>query len=294
MKKNAVVLASLLVGCAATSAQPPTVPTGAAAVAAPAPSPPVTVDDLLRRVPEEGSVWIRLSVFREHPLGYRAEPFVLAWLGWDTTIQALSQHPMTELDWIEIVGPKDPAEERLMTRTAIPDDVMDARLAARADGTLRIVVRPRPHLVAGLPPDMAPEILKALAGARVADLPAEPDEALHVDFPNPHDVMPHLPAEVRHALVRVFSRPGSAAEGFADLTCDDEGSAARVADEVRARAERMNSFLVRLMTRDLLSGLAVTTAGCVVSMRIPANADQLSSLATLASGWLPPGGTPRR
>ena len=249
----------------------------------------MTVDDLLRRTPAEGSVWIRLSVFREHPLGYRAEPFVLAWLGWSTTIPAISSHPMAELDWIEIVGPKDPAEERLLTRTAIPDDVMDARLATRADGTLRIVVRPHPHLVTALPPDMAPDMLKTFVGARVADLPAEPDEALHVDFPNPHDVMPHVPAEVRHALVRVFSRPGSAAEGFAELTCDDEASAARVADEVRARADTMNSFLVRLMTRDLLGGLVVTTAGRVVSLRIPANADQLSSLATLASGLLPPG-----
>lgn len=242
----------------------------------------------MRRTPTEGSVWIRLSVFRAHPLGYRVEPFVLTWLGWGTTITAISRHPVTELDWIDIVGPKEAGQQRLMARETIPDDEMDAHLAARADGTLRVVVRPQPHLVTALPPDVAPDILHAFAGAQVADPQGEPDEALHVDFPNPHEVLPHIPADVRHVVVRVFSRPGSAAEGFADMTCDDDASAARVADQVRTRAEQMNGLLVRLMTRDLLSGLSVTTQGPVVSLRIPATADQISSLATLAQGFLPP------
>ena len=289
MIRGVLVFAGMLAACPASSA-PPATPSASAGSVTPAAPRFVTADELLQRAPNEGSIWIRLSVFRAHPLGTRVEPFVLAWLGWGATIAAISPHPVAELDWMAFVGPDDPARQRLLARTSIADDVIDARLAARSDSTLRIVVRPQTHLVAGLPPDVAPGVLKIVPGARVADPAAEPDEALHVDVSNPHGLMPRVPTAVRRALIRVFSRPGTAAEGFADLTCDDEASAAEVADELRARAAKMNSFLVSLVTRDLLSGLAVTTSGSVVSLRIPANAEQLAALATLAAGFLPAAG----
>jgi hypothetical protein len=289
---RAIALAGLLAAAACSGAvgQAGAPHGGAAGPTAPPPPAPVTADALMRRTPTEGAVWVRLSVFRAHPLGYRVEPFVLGWLGWGRTIRSISQHPVMELDWLDIVGPKDPGQQRLMTRTAMAttDDAIDTQIAARADGTLRVVARPQPHLVAALPPSIASDVLHAFVGAQVADPQGAPDEALHVDFPSPHDVLPHIPQEVRHVVVRVFSRPGSAAEGFADMTCDDDASAARVADEVRARAEQMNGLLVRLVTRDLLSGLSVTTQGAVVSLRIPANAEQLASLATLSQGFIPP------
>ena len=279
------LVAAATAGCGASLAGSNV--TATAAVARPQPPPPpTTVESLLRLAPSEGDMWLQLSVFRAHPLGMRAEPFVLAWLGWGTTIAAISPHPVTELDWIQIVGPKDPARERLLTRAAVTvaDVVLDARLAARADGTLRVAARPQTHLVIALPPDLAPDVLPSLPAAHVRDPPAETDEAMFADFPSPHDVMPQVPAEVRRAVVRLYSRPGSAAEAFADLTCDDEASAARVADAVRARVDRMNGLLTRMVLHDLLSGVEVTQRGPVVAIRLPASAEQLSSLATLAAG----------
>jgi hypothetical protein len=246
------------------------------------------VESLLGRTPEEGTVILRLSVARQHPLGARIEPFILAWPGWGTTLSSLTRQPLADLEWLEVVGPKDPAGERLLARTTAADEVIDARLQARSDGSLRVVARPQPHLVAALPPDGAPAILETLHTARVLE-PAgsDPDEALHVDFPHPHGVILYVPEEARRAVVRVDSRPGGAAEGFVDLTCDDEASASLMAAHLRARAGDINNLMVRVLTRDLLGSLSITVEGAVVKLRLPATSEQLESLATLAAAVLP-------
>jgi hypothetical protein len=45
--------------------------------------------------------------------------------------------------------------------------------------------------------------------------------------------------------------------------------------------------VVRVLTRDLLGGLAITAEGPIVKLRLPATKEQLESLATLASAMLP-------
>jgi len=290
MKTALVGLVSLVIACGSAAGNVP-----AATVTAPVVAPvsaAQTVDGLLGRTSEEGSVMLRLSVARQHPLGGLIVPFVLAWPGWGATITSLTTDPLTDLEWVDVVGPKDPAHERMLVRTAAPDETIDARLQARSDGSLRVVERGLPHLVAALPPDGAQAILQSLRSSRLAepDNADDADEVLHVDFPNPHGVMLFVPQNVRRAVVRADSRPGGAAEGFADLTCDDEATATRMAGELRARAESMNNLMVRVLTRDLLGGIAITSEGPVVKLRLPATKEQLESLATLASAMLPDGG----
>jgi hypothetical protein len=254
-------------------------------------SPPparVAVDTLLGRLPDEGLVIVRLSVARRHPLGARLEPFILAWPGWSATLSSITSQPLAELEWIEVVGPKDPTRERLMTRTTIADDLIDARLRARSDGSLRVVARAQPHLVAALPPDGAPALVETLGVARVLEPDdPDPDQALYVDLPHPHGAMLYVPQETRRAVVRVDSRPGGAAEAFADLTFDDDDAASRMATRLQARAEEMNNLMVRVLTRDLLGALSITVEGAVVKLRLPATSEQLESLALLASAMLP-------
>ncbi|HEY5241525.1 MAG TPA: hypothetical protein VIJ22_08675 [Polyangiaceae bacterium] len=254
----------------------------------PTPSAAITVDTLLGRTPDEGSVLLRLSVARQHPLGGLIVPFVLAWPGWGATLASLTSDPLADLEWIDVVGPKDPAHERMILRTAAPDEAIDVRLKARNDGSLRVVQRAQPHLVAALPPDGADAIVQVLRASRLTEPDdSDADEVLHVDFPHPHGVMLYVPANVRRAVVRADSRPGGAAEGFADLTFDDEATATRMVGELQARAESMNNLMVRLLTRDLLGGLAITSEGPIVKLRLPATKEQLESLATLASAMLP-------
>jgi hypothetical protein len=285
-------LALFLVACsgAAGGASGGSVPAPRGAAAQPVEIP---VDALLGRTPEEGTVVLDLSVARRHPLGLRLEPFILAWPGWGATLASITRHPLTDLDWIEMVGPRNPVGERLLTRTTPADEVIDARLQARSDGTLRVVTRPRAHLVAALPPEGAAAVVDTLRTARILEPNgSDPDEVLHVDFPHPHGVILYAPEEALRAVVRVESRPGGAAEGFVDLTCGDEAAASLLAARLRTQASDMDNLMVRVLTRDLLGSLSITVEGTVVKLRLPATSEQLESLATLAAAVLPGATTP--
>lgn len=278
--------AALLVG--ACSGQGGAGPGAASPTASAQPQPvPVEPSALLGRSAGDGEVLLRLSVARAHPLGGRLEPFILAWPGWGKTIRRISPHPVTELEWIDVVGPRDSDKERLSTRTAVEDAVIDTRLAQGGDGTLRVVVRSQPHFVTAAPPASAPALLAQLQKSRVLDPSAEPDEGLRADVPDPHALSHYVPQEVRRALVHVYSRPGGAAEARAELTCDDPGAAQRAAASLRSTVDGLNGLLVRMLTRDLLGGLSIDVSGPMVSLRLPASREQLEALATLASGMLP-------
>jgi hypothetical protein len=288
MRAAVAALATALfacVACAGATGQGPSAAAPTATTARPPAPARLTVDSLLARGPEDGLVLLRLSVARAHPLGPRIEPFVLAWPGWSATLRSITRHPVDELDWIEVVGPREPEHERLATRTVADDAVIDGRLAARSDGTLRVVVRPQSHLVLAMPADAAASQQPLLQGAVLDEPESEPDEALHVDLLRPHGAVPEVPPEVRRLRVRVFSRPGAAAEGFGTMECDDAPTAERVADRLRARVESLNGLVARLLTHDLLGGLVIETKGAAVELRLPATREQLDALATLAAGF---------
>lgn len=248
---------------------------------------PVEPEALLGRSDGDADILLRLSVARTHPLGGRLEPFILAWPGWGKTILRISPHPVAELEWIDVVGPRDTDKERLSTRTAVEDAVVDTRLAQGGDGTLRVVVRSQPHLVTATPPASAPALLAKLRSTRVLDPPAEQDEGLRADVPDPHGLSHYVPQEARRALVHVYARPGGAAEARAELTCDDAAAAQRAAASLHGTVDGLNGLIVRMLTHDLLSGLSIDVSGPIVRLRLPASREQLEALATLASGMLP-------
>jgi hypothetical protein len=278
--------ATLLVGaCASHGAEGATAASPAStAQAEPAPLEPAA---LLGRSAGDADILLRLSVARGHPLGSRLEPFILAWPGWGKTIRRITPHPVAELDWIDVVGPRDTDKERLSTRTAVDDAVIDTRLAQGGDGTMRVVLRSQPHLVTAVPPAAAAALQAQLRKTRVLDPSAQQDEGLRADVPDPHALTHYVPEEARRALVQLYSRPGGAAEARVDLTCDDPPAAQRAAASLRSTVDGLNGLVVRMLTHDLLSGISIDVSGPIVRLRLPASREQLEALATLASGMLP-------
>jgi hypothetical protein len=284
--RRAVAAVALLLGACAGAQAPGAGPSTAAAVrAAPV---PVTVDEALGRTDDEASVLLRLSALRAHPLGGRLERFILAWPGWDATLASITRHPVTDLDWLDVVGPRETARQRLLTQTAAADDVIDTNLAARTDASLRVVVRPQPHVVLAAPPAVSPPIEATLHARPLVAPPADDDDILAVDLPRPQDAVPQLPPETRHLVAHVHARPGGGGEAFVELACDDDAAAARLADDLRARVDAVNGLLVRMLTRDLLGGLAIHHEGPKVQLRLPATREQLESILTYAEGLLLP------
>jgi hypothetical protein len=244
--------------------------------------------ELLARLPDEAEVLLRTSVARAHPLAPKLEPFVLAWPGWGKTLRRVSVHPLAELDWIDIVGPHDAAKERMASRTAIDDAAVDARLAASSDGSLRVMARPEPHLVTVSPPDAAAALQAALQGTHVIDPPGPVDEGLRALVPHPHAFFHAIPEEAQSALLRVFARPAGGARAEIELSCADAAAAGKVAAAVREQVERANGILVRVLTHDLLGGLAIEVDGTTAKVTLPASREQLEALAGLAAGLVPP------
>jgi hypothetical protein len=143
-------------------------------------------------------------------------------------------------------------------------------------------------VVTAVPADAAQATAAALQGGHLVEPAASDDEALVVEMPEPHRVTPLVPAAVRRAVLHAYARPGGAGEALAELTCDDDAAAARVATTLRERADQVNGVVVRLLTQDLLGGLRIAADGPVVRIGLPATREQLESLATLAQGLLPP------
>lgn len=258
--------------------------------ARPIPAPPrdIRPPELLARTDDEADIVIRLSVARAHPLGSKLEPFVLAWPGWGATIRRFTTRPLAELDWIDVVGPRDTTKERMAARTTVEDAEMDARLAGTGDGSLRVSLRPEPHLVTAVPPEAAGPLTTALRGVHVIDPQTDPDEGVRALLPEPHRFFKSVPQEAQRALLRVLSRPDGGALGELELTCADPAATEKVAGEIREHADHTNNFLVRMVTKDLLSGLTVHTDATTVKLTLPASRVQLEALAALAAAFVPP------
>jgi hypothetical protein len=291
MKPPAVALVAiiaLLGACAGASHGGAQGPGAAAAGQTPPPPRDIAPAELLARAADEADVVLHLSVARAHPLGAKLEPFVLAWPGWGSTIRRFTSHPLADLDWIDVVGPRDPAKERLAARTTLDDPLMDSRLAASGDGSLRVSLRPEAHLVTAVPPDGAAALTAALRGAHVIDPKADADEGVRALLPQPHSFFKQIPEDAQSALLRVLSRPDGAALAEIELTCADPAHTEKVASSIREQVDHANNFLVRMVTKDLLSGLTVRTDATTVKVSLPASRAQLEALAALAAAFVPP------
>ncbi len=283
-----LALVALLGGCAGASHVGAQGPGAAAAGQTPAPPRDIAPAELLARAAGEADVVLHLSVARAHPLGAKLEPFVLAWPGWGSTLRRFTAHPVADLDWLDVVGPRDPAKERLAARTTVDDALMDSRLASSGDGSLRVSLRPEAHLVTAVPPDGAAALTAALRGAHVVDPKADADEGVRALLPQPHNFFKQIPEDAQSAVLRVLSRPDGGALAEIELTCADPAHTEKVASSIREQVDHANNFLVRMVTKDLLSGLTVRTSATTVKVSLAASRAQLEALAALAMAFVPP------
>jgi hypothetical protein len=249
---------------------------------------------------------------RGHPLGAQAGRAFGLWRGWGETLRAIARDPVSELDWIDVVGPAEPSAERMLARTsgASADAAIEGRLvalqarsaepgashvwndlpaaAARLDASLRVVFRPQRRFVAASAAALGPSLSYRLANARLHDPATGPLEAVRADLPHPHDVLRILPDAIRRFRARVVALPNGDAEGSAEGDCDGPGEAVAAAATLRDTLARQNVPLVRLVTHGILDGIAIRTDGSVVELRVRATRDQLEAVFAMVAAIVPP------
>ncbi len=300
-------------GRAANVAPSSTAPAVPQSAASRAPAPPALLDPegALGREPTEGAILVRTSVLRGHPVGVHVGPLFGWWRGWRSTLRSVTRDPVADLDWLAIVGPTDPAGQRMLARVAAgaPDAAIDGRLvalqarsaepaeshvdgrlpaaAARLDGTLRVVFRPQKRFVAAAAVARGPELSHVLSGARLVEPQAEASEAVRFDVIHPQDGLRLLPAGIRRVRGRILALDGGDADASADGDCDDAQAAANAAAALHDAIARQNSPLVRMLTHGLLDGLTVVTDGPQVKLHLHATRDQLETVFSLLAAMAP-------
>ena len=280
----------------------------APAMTPPAPPPPVDREAgaALGRQPSEGEVFVRTDVLRSHPVGAHCGPVLVMWPGWHGTLRAIARDPLTDLDWIDVVGPQDPARGRMLALASeAGDPAIDGRLialqarsaepaashveanvpaaAARLDGVLRVVFRPARRLVAAAVASQGPAFSHLLLGSRVHPPKLGAREVLRADLPHPQGTLRAIPAPIVRLRGRVLLLPDGNADATAEGECATAEDAGRAASSLRDSIARQNNPIVRMLTQGLLDTIAISTTGAIVDIHIPANRGQLEALLALVT-----------
>ncbi len=317
LKTAATLLCAVAAACAAP--RPADAPVAAVAKATTGPTttsipggPPVALEAgaALGLGPGEGEVVVRTDVLRGHPVGAHAGSLLGMWPGWRETLRAIVRDPLTDLDWIDVVGPSNAARARMLAGASdVGDPAVVGRLvalqarsaepaashvegnvpaaAARLDGVLRILFRPEGRVVAAAAATRGPALSHTLLHAHVSPPALWPHEVARADLPRPHGMIDAIP----EAVLRLRGRVLVAADGDADATAEGECATAqdagRVASALRERVARENNPIVRMLTRGLLDAVAISVRETTVRIHVPANRDQLEALLTLVTASMP-------
>jgi hypothetical protein len=306
MRSGAWLLASL-VACAPAAnvgapAQAPVASTSAPLTSS-GPAPPLDLEAgaALGLLPSEGEILVRTDVLRHHPVGARIGPVLGTWPGWRSTLHAVARDPVADLDWIDVVGPSDSKQGRLLARTAegASDAALDGRLvalqarsaepaaghvvagltaaAARLDGSLRVVFRAQPRFMAATPASRGVAVSGVLVRARIPIPSTAPLEAVRADVPEPHDLVRAVPPLIHRMQAHVFALANGDADASADGECASADDARRAAATLEETIARQNFSIVRMRVD-----------GSTVRLHLHATRDQLDAVVGLASAMLPP------
>ncbi len=306
MRTGGVLVLAGAVGCGAARSglgAAPSTSTSTSAATSPATSPATTTDEALAG---DGEVFVRLDVVRGNPVGAQMGVVFAWWPGWHETLEAIAGAPLTALDWIDVRGSTKTTQRLVAALANPPDDAgLEARLlalqarsaepgashvdgrmpaaAARLDGVLRVVFRPRAHVVAAAPAGQGPALSRELASHAVTAPREERGEAVFADVVHPHDDMPWLPEAVERLRVHVLARADGGAEANAQGDCPSAEAADHAAAILRALLARLNGPVIRMLTDDLLGGIVITTTASRVDAFIPASRGQLEAILALVA-----------
>jgi len=160
-------------------------------------------------------------------------------------------------------------------------------------GVKEPLLRPQPATLALVPADRAADLASALKAP--LDPGTKPGELARVFLAEPAKVLRILPSEVVRANAIAKPAGDGGLDLAADAECGDAAGCAAVATKLTDAVARQNSMMVRMVTRSLLSGLAIKANGTKLEATLHATPDQVDAILSLvrAQLGLPPAPLPR-
>ncbi len=253
---------------------------------------------------------INAEVIRAHPVGSRLGYLLRGIPQWDDFMSGTDIDPVRDTDWVVISGPSliHTARDMVLIHYAVADRVVDHAVRivtgkydrgapfdagvpgvkaslVHADRAERVILRPRPHLLAVVPPNVAHRAAAALVDGRF-DEHVHPGEAVYLRLLNPHHPMPEVPESITEMRLRVVPGSDAGAEVFIEGDTKDPGTAAQAAEEMRRIVRRHDDAFTSILTHGLLDHVDVAAEGTTVKVHLSATRDQIETVASLVGGFL--------
>ena len=255
-------------------------------------------------------VVVNAEVIRKNSVGASMGFLLRGIPQWDQFMHGTDIDPVADTDWVMISGPSlvNTSRDVVLIHYSASDAKVDRAMdvvggnfakggpydagvptvkAVRtfADGSERIVLRPRSHVLAVVPPSAADKVARQLARSPV---PAHirKGEAVYLRVVNPHHPMPEIPESITELRMRVVPRDDEGADVFIDCDTKDPATASAAARDLRALIDSRNSTLVSMMTGGLFDHVDVAPEGNLATVHLTASREQIVTLVRLVGGFL--------
>ena len=263
-------------------------------------------------------VVVNAEVIRNNPEAAALARLLRGEPQWAEFIKGADIDPINDVDWILISGPSlvDTSRDVVLIRYSASEakvaramDVVaraDPRtggpfdagvgsmkaVRAWADRAERVVLLPRPHVLAIVPSSAAARVARQLSRATVP-VHIRKGEAAYVRVVNPHHPMPEIPASITEARLRVVPRDDAGVDLYLEGDTRTPEAARQAAAEVASVIARHNIPIVAMATQNLLGGAETTSEGTVVKVHIVASREQINTVIGLAAMFTPAAPAPR-
>ena len=158
--------------------------------------------------------------------------------------------------------------------------------AVRAEiyGVRDVLLRPQAGVLALVPADRAVDLGAALSKA--IDPGTRPGELARIFLAEPAKVVRSLPGDVVRGLVIVKPATDGGLDLSAEADCPDAASCKATATMLDQLAQKQNSLMVRIVTKNVLGSLALRADGTKLKASLHAAPDQVDALLNLTRAQL--------
>lgn len=165
-----------------------------------------------------------------------------------------------------------------------PSDAGAGAVRARLYGVRDVLLRPQPGVVALVPGDRAAELGAALKKA--IDPGTKAGELARIFVAEPAKVARFVPAELTRAVVTVKSATDGGLDVSAEADCPDAATCKATATSLEELTTRQNTFMVKIVLRNLLANLSFRARGAKLEASLHAAPEQVDAVLNLTRAQL--------
>jgi hypothetical protein len=259
--------------------------------------------------PQKNVILVNSQAVRAHRHGVSIGPILRAVPQWNDYVKATQFDPIQDAEWVVLAGPSMTSRDRNLALLYYRGTEADADKAMQqiakayakggpvdvkvpgvkavlgyADDAERLFLRPQPHLMAVVPPDMGKSAAETLKPVKI-DANVRPGELLRMSLGEPSRTFAILPSAMKSA--RIWMNTENDGLGvYAEADCESALDATEAAEELTKRFKAKNTMMVRMVIGNVLDHVDIRVDGTTVRFAMPMTGEQLTRLISVMQGML--------